>query len=102
MKKACLPTGGARPFKPKLTKNQRGELVIEKKAVTKGPKRGKKGFVDDQGSIWIRDRAHADVPDHWDVQIDGGEEYIRVDQNGNELTSSGGGDAGDGPNRNGQ
>jgi hypothetical protein len=41
--------------------------------------------VDVQGRIWIRDRAHADVPDHWDVQIDDGDRYIRVDNDGNQL-----------------
>jgi hypothetical protein len=81
-----LPTGGQHPFSPRLTTNKNGEQIIEKMAVTKGPKKGKRGYVDDQGRIWIKDRAHADVPDHWDVQIDGGEEYIRVDENGNELS----------------
>jgi hypothetical protein len=85
MEKAGLPLSGAHPFKPKLTRNKRGEQVIEKKAPTKGPKCGKRGYVDDQGRIWIKDRAHADVPDHWDVQIADGEDYVRIDQDGNEL-----------------
>ena len=29
--------------------------------------------------------AHAGLPDHWDVQFDDGAEYIRVDQNGDEI-----------------
>jgi hypothetical protein len=85
MKKAGLPTSGAHPFQPKLTNNQKGEQIIEKRAVGKGPKQGKRGYVDVSGRIWIRDRAHADVPDHWDVQIDDGDRYIRVDNDGNQL-----------------
>jgi hypothetical protein len=56
------------------------------RAVAKGAKTGKKGFVDDQGRIWIRDRGQAGLPDHWDVQIDGGDDYFRVDVNGEELS----------------
>jgi len=85
MRKAGLPEAGTHPFKPKLTKNQEGDAIIEKRAVAKGPKKGKRGYVDDQGRIWIKDRSHADLPDHWDVQIDDGEDYIRIDQNGSEL-----------------
>ena len=44
------------------------------------PRSGKPGSVDDQGRIWIRDRAHAKLPDHWDVQIDDGADYIRIDR----------------------
>ena len=29
--------------------------------------------------------AHAGVPDHWDVQEDGGESYFRVDDGGDRL-----------------
>ncbi len=85
LRKAGLPTGGKHPFTPKLIRNQRGDQVIEKRAAAKGPKRGKRGFVDDQGRIWIKDRAHAGVPDHWDVQIDDGDDYCRVDANRNEI-----------------
>ena len=85
MSKAGLPTGGQHPFTPKLTVNQRGEQVIEKRAPTKGPKSGKRGYVDDRGRIWIKDRSHAGLPDHWDVQIEDGDDYIRVDRNGNEI-----------------
>ncbi|MBL8798132.1 MAG: hypothetical protein JNM56_29815 [Planctomycetia bacterium] len=83
--KAGLPISGSTPFVPRLTKNRRGDYVIVKQAVSIGPKKGKKGFLDSQGRIWLRDRAHADVPDHRDVQLRGGEEYFRVDMNGNEL-----------------
>jgi hypothetical protein len=85
IRKAGLPTGGMHPFQPKLIRNRRGEQVIEKRAVAKGPKKGKRGFVDDQERIWVKDRAHAGVPDHWDVQIDDGDDYFRVDQNGDEV-----------------
>lgn len=83
--KAGLPTNGPCPFRPKLGKNQQGEPVILKRAVQKGPKRGKRGYVDDEGRVWIKDRSHAGLPDHWDVQINDGEEYIRVDMGGNEI-----------------
>jgi hypothetical protein len=59
--------------------------MIEKRAVTRGPKKLKRGYVDTQGRIWVKDRAHADVEDHWDVQIDDGADYFRVDQSGNEI-----------------
>ena len=86
MRKAGLPQDGTHAFGPKLVHNQKGDQIIEKRAVGNGPKQGKRGYVDDQGRIWIRDRAHADVPDHWDVQIDDGDSYIRVDDAGNQLT----------------
>jgi hypothetical protein len=85
IRKAGLPTGGDHPFRPRLTTNNRGDPIIEKQAVSTGKKQGKRGYVDDQGRIWIRDRAHAGDPDHWDVQIDGGNDYIRVDNDGNLL-----------------
>lgn len=84
--KAGLPTGGQHPFEPSLVTNRRGDIMIQKATVQHGPKRGKKGFVDEQGRIWIKDRAHADVPDHWDVQEDGGKSYFRVDEHGNEVS----------------
>jgi len=68
-----------------LTKNRSGDQVIEKRAVAKGPKKGKRGYVDEQGRVWVKDPSHADLPEHWDVQIGGGDDYIRVDQNGNEI-----------------
>ena len=83
--KAGLPTAGKRPFRPGLTMNQRGEQIIDKKAVAKGPKKGKRGYVDEQDRIWVKDRSHAGLPDHWDVQINEGEDYFRVDQNGDEV-----------------
>jgi hypothetical protein len=85
VQKAGLPTGGQHPFMPRLVTNRKGEQVIAKEAIRTGPKRGKLGYVDEQGRIWIKDRAHAHVPDHWDVQIDGGSSYFRVDFNGNEI-----------------
>jgi hypothetical protein len=85
IRKAALPTTGPHPFRPMLVRNARGEMVIEKRAVQKGPKRGKKGYVDDQGRIWVKDRSHAGVPDHWDVQLGEGDDYCRVDLNGNEI-----------------
>lgn len=83
--KAGLPRGGAVPFDAELDKNKQGEQVIKKETVTHGPKQGKRGYLDTQGRIWIKDRAHADDPDHWDVQEDGGKRYIRVDLQGNLL-----------------
>jgi hypothetical protein len=78
IEKAGLPLGGEVPFRPMLGKNRLGEDIIEKRAIHHGPKRGKRGWVDDQSRIWIRDPAHADVPDHWDVQFDDGLTYVRV------------------------
>ena len=82
---AGLPTSDAIPFVPLLGKNKRGDLLIEKASIRFGPKKDKRGFVDTSGRIWIKDRAHAGDPDHWDVQIDGGKDYIRVDLDGNLL-----------------
>jgi hypothetical protein len=83
IRKAGLPTGGEFPFKPKLARNRAGQQVIEKKAVTHGPKASKRGYMDEDGRIWIKDRAHGDTPEHWDVQLDNGRDYLRVDQDGN-------------------
>lgn len=85
MKNAGLPSAGQVPFVPQLTKNRRGATIIEKAVVRKGPKKDKRGYLDISGRIWIRDSAHANVPDHWDVQLDGGEDYFRVDCEGNRL-----------------
>lgn len=57
--------------------------MIARKAVSKGPKRGLIGHVDIHGRVWIKDRAHGNVPDHWDVQLDDGNDYIRVGLDGN-------------------
>lgn len=81
--RARLPSGGPNPYRPRLVTNRAGDLVIEKLVVARGPKIGKKGYVDDQGRIWVKDRAHGSVPEHWDVQIDEGGDYIRVDFSGN-------------------
>ena len=81
-----LPTSGETPFVPKLVKNKRGDLEIVKTEITQGPKAGKKGYVDSEGRIWIRDSAHANYPDHWDVQLDGGKDYVRVGLDGNKVT----------------
>jgi hypothetical protein len=86
MRKAGLPSSGTHPFEPKLTTNSRGDQVIEKREVMKGPKKGKKGYVDLQQRIWVKDRSHAGLPDHWDVEIDDGDDYIRVDKDGDEIT----------------
>ena len=83
--KAGLPRGGAVPFDPKLELNPRGQQIIKKDIVTHGPIKGKKGYVDADGRIWIKDRAHASDPDHWDVQENGGATYFRVDLQGNLL-----------------
>lgn len=80
-----MPRSGSVPFEPKLTTNRRGAQVIEKAVVQYGTKKRKKGYVDTTGRIWVRDRTHADVPDHWDVQIDEGKDYIRVDSSGEQI-----------------
>ena len=88
MKKAGLPQGGTHPFKPKLKRNRKGDVIIDTGAPAKGPKNGKPGFIDEAGRIWIRDRAHSNLPDHWDVQIDDRDDYIRVDANGEEVLTN--------------
>lgn len=70
--KAGLPTRGSMPFIPKLDKNKQGKQIIKKGTIQGGPRKGKKGYVDIKGKIWIRDRAHGRYPDHWDVQENGG------------------------------
>jgi hypothetical protein len=86
MKKAGLPTGGAMPFHPQLEKNRKGEPIIKKAPVLHGPKKGKYGYVDTNGRIWIKDYAHGRYPDHWDVQEDAGAKgRKRVDSHGNIL-----------------
>jgi hypothetical protein len=83
--KARLPTTGTHPFRPKLVVNQKGDAIIAKRTPTQGPKRGKWGYLDEHDRIWIKDPGHAGLPDHWDVQIDDGNDYLRVDKDGNEL-----------------
>ena len=85
IEKAGLPCVGPVPFVPLLGQNTNGRPVIQKAAVTHGPKRGKIGYVDSTGRIWVKDRAHAGDPDHWDVQVDGGVEYFRIDLHGRPL-----------------
>lgn len=85
MAKAGLPQSGSVPYIPQLDKSKKGKQIIRKATVTHGPKKGKKGYLDTQGRIWIKDRAHAGDPDHWDVQDDGGKTYFRVDVDGNLL-----------------
>ncbi|MBI2823180.1 MAG: hypothetical protein HYX69_00660 [Planctomycetia bacterium] len=85
IEKAGLPRAGPIPFEPALKKNRRGRPEVQKSKVTAGPKRGKKGYLDATGRIWVRDRAHGGQPDHWDVQIDGGKRYLKVDFQGNRI-----------------
>ena len=86
MEKAGLPYNkGAVPFRPKL-KGTGGEQQILKLKPSTGPKRNKLGYVDEEGRIWIKEYAHAGYPDHWDVQVNGGATYFRVDFNGNLLS----------------
>lgn len=85
--KAKLPTSGAHPFRPRLKKNKKDELIVERAEARSAPnaQAGKMGWVDAEGRIWLRDRAHAGLPDHWDVQEDDGTTYFRVDNDGNLL-----------------
>jgi hypothetical protein len=83
--KARLTSGGQIPFIPRLVTNRRGQQEIEEGAVLLGPKKDKVGYVDSQGRIWIKDRAHADYPDRWDVQENAGATYVKVDFDGNLL-----------------
>jgi hypothetical protein len=86
MTKAGLSSGGILPFKPQLGKNKRGEPILKRAPGQHGPKRGKYGYVDTEGRIWIKDRAHGEYPEHWDVQKNGGKRgRTRVDFQGNIL-----------------
>lgn len=85
MDKTGLPKGGIDPFIPKLDKDKMGRPIIKEASVQQRPKKGKKGYVDIKGRIWIKDRAHGSYPDHWDVQENSGQTYVRVDLHGNPL-----------------
>lgn len=85
MKKAGLPDSGSEPFKPKLATNRKGDEVIEKRKILHGPKAGKEGYVDTKGDVWIKDRAHGGIPDHWDVQEDDGKRYHRIGLDGEPI-----------------
>ena len=82
LEQAGLPDGGDCPFRPRIRRNRRNDPIVEKRSPSKGPRRSKKGWVDEQGRIWIRDYAHAGLPDHWDVQEEDGESYFRVGMDG--------------------
>ena len=83
--KQKLPRNGDEPFKPRLRSNRREQQVLERKKVLLGPKKGEVGFVDIQGRVWVKDAAHANLPEHWDVQIDDGKGYLRIDLDGKRL-----------------
>jgi hypothetical protein len=51
-----------------------------------GKEFAKRGPGDTQGRIWIWDKAHSGYPGHWDVQINGGADYIKVGVDGNPVT----------------
>jgi len=88
IEKAGLPTGGSVPFIPMLDKSRSGRRIIRKGTVQGGPWKGKKGYVDSQGKMWIRDRAHGEYPDHWDVQENGGTEgRTRIGNDGEPLVA---------------
>jgi len=85
--RAKLPTSGTFPFRPRLIKNRKGELIVERAEARGAPSAlaGRMGWVDLDGRIWLRDRAHAGLPDHWDVQEEDGATYFRVDEDGSLL-----------------
>ena len=85
IRKLQLPTGGKVAFVPKLIKNRRGHFEIKKQTVLHGPRKGRIGYVDVEGRIWLKDYAHAQYPDHWDVQIHAGKDYLRVGFDGEPL-----------------
>ncbi len=83
-----LPTSGKNKFDPKIVSNRKGQQVIATKEVDCGPKGIKKGFVDKEGNVWVKDTAHGNVPEHWDVQMPDGS-YDRVGLDGKFLGSGG-------------
>ena len=80
--KMRLPLGGTVPFVPVLDRNRAGEPILARRLIDKGVRHGTPGLLDAAGRIWVRDAAHAGLPEHWDVQIDGGADYIRVGYDG--------------------
>ncbi len=62
-------------------------MIVERAPAHRAPaaQAGRMGWVDVAGRIWLRDRAHAGLPDHWDVQENDGTAYFRVDDAGNLL-----------------
>lgn len=86
LKKAGLPTHGALAFEPEFDTSKKGETIIKKARVEYGPKAGKYGYVDTQGRIWVKERAHGKYADHWYVQENGGKlGRTRVNSDGNIL-----------------
>lgn len=84
--KAQLPMSGPIPFVPAIGEDSRGRECLLRAPVLYGPKQGKIGYLDTQGRIWIRDYAHAGLPDHWDVQENGGVTYFRVNYSGSPIS----------------
>ena len=80
--KAGLPSTGSTPFLPALGSDSRSRQALLRAVLLFGPKAGQIGYLDTSGRILIRDRAHAGLPDHWDVQENGGLTYFRVDDSG--------------------
>ncbi len=86
--KMRLPTSGSTPFRPQFDRNRRGELILARRLIESGPRAGTPGLLDEQGRIWVRDDAHAGLPDHWDVQLDEGADYVRVGYDGEVVDRS--------------
>ncbi len=83
--KKRLPQSGETPFAPRFTTNRKGQKIVQTAEVEHGPQAGRKGVVDTEGRIWLKDEAHAGYPEHWDVQIDSGKDYFRVGIDGNAV-----------------
>lgn len=85
IEKLGLPLTGTHSFQPQLVTNRKGKQHLGRRAISFGPKEGLVGYLDEQDRIWIKDRAHSGLPDHWDVQIAGGDRYLRVGLDGEEI-----------------
>lgn len=85
MTKAKLPyLKGSVPYIPKLKRNDRAEVEVVKVETPRGF-----GWTAQDGKIWIRGRAHAGYPNHWDVQdsLDAKEgQYQNVLESGEVMT----------------
>ena len=70
-----------------ITERKRHEAILREseERFRLAAQAGRMGWVDLDGRIWLRDRAHAGLPDHWDVQEDDGRTYFRVGDDGNML-----------------
>ena len=83
MQRRGLPQAGEMPFIPRTFRDRSGRLRIQRGSPERGPRSGTRdqGFVAQDGNVWMKhiDQQHGD---HWDVQIDNGQDHINVNPDG--------------------